>query len=175
MPIPDGYEKLAIVGIVDKGEYSGDATYKKYNFVYYQGSTYLTLKDNPTGPPADDGDNWRYLARGTATKEDVVTALGYTPDAQPQKKEVTLLPAQWTGESFPYLYTIPLPDTTATQRIYATAAPGLTEPQINAFAEACITGKEQTDGQIVLQAVHKPSVELPIVIEIGGVVADVEG
>ena len=108
------------------------------------------------------------------TKDSIAEALGFTP-VQTAKMDYTLDPDQWSGEAFPYTYTIPLPDTTATQRIYATAAPGLTEAQINAFAEACITGKEQTDGQIVLQAVHKPTVELPIVIEIGGVVADVEG
>ena len=34
------------------------------NGVYYKGSTYVALRDNPTGPPAADGANWQYLAKG---------------------------------------------------------------------------------------------------------------
>lgn len=64
MPIPEGYEKLAVIGIVNKGEYSEDGEYKQYNYVYYQGSTYLALRDNPEVPPTNNKTDWQYLAQG---------------------------------------------------------------------------------------------------------------
>lgn len=62
--IPEGYEKLAVIGIAWKDEYVQDTAYKTMNGVYYQGSTYVALRDNPTGPPVADGANWQYLAKG---------------------------------------------------------------------------------------------------------------
>ena len=64
MSIPTGYEKLAVIGIAWKGEYTQGTAYKTMNGVYYKGSTYVALRDNPTGPPAADGANWQYLAKG---------------------------------------------------------------------------------------------------------------
>ena len=64
MAIPEGYEKLAVVGIAWKDEYTTGTVYKTMNGVYYQGSTYVALRDNPTGPPVADGANWQYLAKG---------------------------------------------------------------------------------------------------------------
>ena len=64
MSIPTGYEKLAVIGIAWKGEYAQGTAYKTMNGVYYKGSTYVALRDNPTGPPAADGANWQYLAKG---------------------------------------------------------------------------------------------------------------
>ena len=64
MSIPTGYEKLAVIGIAWKGEYAQGTSYKTMNGVYYKGSTYVALRDNPTGPPAADGANWQYLAKG---------------------------------------------------------------------------------------------------------------
>lgn len=64
MAIPTGYEKLAVIGIAWKGEYAQSTAYKTMNGVYYKGSTYVALRDNPTGPPAADGANWQYLAKG---------------------------------------------------------------------------------------------------------------
>lgn len=37
---------LGTVGIADRGNYSASATYVKGNFVYYDGSSWLALKDN---------------------------------------------------------------------------------------------------------------------------------
>lgn len=64
MSIPTGYEKLAVIGIAWKGEYTQGTAYKTMNGVYYKGSTYVALRDNPTGPPAADGANWQYLSKG---------------------------------------------------------------------------------------------------------------
>ena len=64
MSIPTGYERLAVIGIAWKDEYNPGTAYKTMNGVYYKGSTYVALRDNPTGPPAADGANWQYLAKG---------------------------------------------------------------------------------------------------------------
>lgn len=62
--IPEGYEKLAVIGIAYKGAYDPNATYGILNAVFHEGSTYVSLKDSPVGPPAADGANWQYLAKG---------------------------------------------------------------------------------------------------------------
>lgn len=59
---------LGVVGIADKGVYSATATYKKMNFVLYNGSTWLALNDNLTGVTPEEGANWKYLARGWAAE-----------------------------------------------------------------------------------------------------------
>lgn len=64
MAVPEGATKLGTVGIAYKGVYDELATYKYANAVYYNGSTYIALIDNPAGFPSNDGVNWRYLAQG---------------------------------------------------------------------------------------------------------------
>ena len=64
MAVPEGATKLGTVGIAYKGVYDELATYKYANAVYYNGSTYIALIDNPAGFPRNDGVNWRYLAQG---------------------------------------------------------------------------------------------------------------
>ena len=64
MAAPEGYTKLGNVGYADKGVYSVDATYNKYNAVYYEGSTYVALKDNLHGVTPSNGADWRYMAKG---------------------------------------------------------------------------------------------------------------
>lgn len=67
---------LGTVGIADRGNYSASATYVKGNFVYYDGSSWLALKDNLTGVTPEEGDNWKYLARGYAAELlSMITAL----------------------------------------------------------------------------------------------------
>ena len=102
------------------------------------------------------------------TAEDVTTALGYTPDVQPQHIKKTLDPAEWTNDVAPYLYTIDIPELTANQIVLVHNDMDVSEDAIKAFSDACITGQSQTDGQIVLKALSKPEAELSIVIEIGG-------
>ena len=56
---------LGKVGIVDKGNYSASATYNSGDFVIYNGSTFLAIKDGVKGiAPSDDKTNWKYLAKG---------------------------------------------------------------------------------------------------------------
>ena len=55
---------LGTVGIADKGIYNASTTYVTGNFVLYEGSTWLALKDNLTGVTPEEGENWKYLARG---------------------------------------------------------------------------------------------------------------
>ena len=64
MAVPENATKLGTVGIAYKGVYDELATYKYANAVYYNGSTYIALIDNPAGFPSNDGVNWRYLAQG---------------------------------------------------------------------------------------------------------------
>lgn len=64
MPVPEGYTPLGNVGIAYKGDYESEVQYKYMNAVYYEGSTYVALKDSPTCLPADDGENWKFLAKG---------------------------------------------------------------------------------------------------------------
>lgn len=64
MAIPEGYEKLAVIGIAYKGDYVEGAAYHRLNAVYYDGSTYVAIRDAPVGPPTADGVNWQYLAKG---------------------------------------------------------------------------------------------------------------
>lgn len=64
MAIPEGYQFLAKLGIVYKGDYDESATYNQYDSVYYNGSTYIALVDSPAGPPSADGTKWQYMAKG---------------------------------------------------------------------------------------------------------------
>lgn len=74
--IPEGYEKLAVIGIAYKEAYDPNAAYGVLNAVFHEGSTYVALKDNPAGPPVADGANWQYLARGFV--EGVLNAINAT-------------------------------------------------------------------------------------------------
>lgn len=55
---------LGKVGIVDKGNYSSEETYNSGDFIFYEGSTWLALKDGLIGIEPVEGENWKYLARG---------------------------------------------------------------------------------------------------------------
>lgn len=66
MQIPEGYKKLATVGMADKGNYSESEIYYYLNTVFYNGSTYAALKDNPEGAPSNDGENWKLVAQGAS-------------------------------------------------------------------------------------------------------------
>lgn len=65
MAIPEGYKALAKIGFAYKGEYTSGTNYNQLDAVYYLGSTYVALIDNPVGVPNNDGVNWRYLAQGS--------------------------------------------------------------------------------------------------------------
>lgn len=80
MAIPEGYTPLAKIGINYKGNYADGATYSQLDAVFYAGSTYLVLIDNPVGVPNNDGQNWRYLAQGAG--EEINKLLGTTDISQ---------------------------------------------------------------------------------------------
>lgn len=88
-----------------------------------------------------------------------------------RKVETTIQPTEWTGSASPYTATITVPNLTATQLVFVHNAMNLTAAQITAFADAGITAGTQTAGQITLKAVNKPTVALPVVIEMGGDIA----
>lgn len=70
MPAPEGYDKLSVIGYSHKGEYNPGTTYNKYNNVYYNGNTYVALKDGLIGvEPSDDRENWMIMARGFAAED----------------------------------------------------------------------------------------------------------
>ncbi len=92
MAAPEGYTKLGNVGYADKGVYSADATYNKYNTVYHEGSTYVALKDNLHGVTPADGANWRYMAKGfTEASADAITVIDTAGIIDGTKNKKTIL------------------------------------------------------------------------------------
>ena len=92
MAAPEGYTKLGNVGYADKGVYSADATYNKYNAVYHEGSTYVALKDNLHGVTPADGVNWRYMAKGfTEASADAITVIDTSGIIDGTKNKKTIL------------------------------------------------------------------------------------
>ena len=92
MAAPEGYTKLGNVGYADKGVYSADATYNKYNVVYYEGSTYVALKDNLHGVTPANGENWRYMAKGfNEASADGITVIDTSGIINGTKKKKTIL------------------------------------------------------------------------------------
>jgi hypothetical protein len=66
MAVPEGYTEVGLIGLVNKGNYDPLTEYSKYNFVYYQGSTYLYINELPQSgvTPSDDRVTWQYMSRG---------------------------------------------------------------------------------------------------------------
>lgn len=92
MAAPEGYTKLGNVGYADKGVYSADATYNKYNVVYHEGSTYVALKDNLHGVTPANGENWRYMAKGfNETSADGITVIDTSGIIDGTKNKKTIL------------------------------------------------------------------------------------
>ena len=68
MAAPEGYTELGRIGFVDKGNYASGTTYRTGDVVYYNGSTWVALKDNLKGVTPAAGANWKYMARGFAAE-----------------------------------------------------------------------------------------------------------
>ena len=65
MAAPSGYTALGVVGYTFKGTYSSTATYNRFNTVYYNGSTFVCIKDSTINQtPEDDGVYWHMMAKG---------------------------------------------------------------------------------------------------------------
>lgn len=92
MAVPEGYTKLGIVGYSDKGTYNASVTYNKYNTVYYNGSTYIALKDNLRGVTPADGVNWKYMAKGfNEASADGITVMDTSGIIDGTKNKKTIL------------------------------------------------------------------------------------
>ncbi len=76
---------LGKVGLANRGVYSASAQYTALDFVAYNGSTYVALKNVTGVTPSDDGTNWQAMALGTsmslANRLDVTTAGQVALDA----------------------------------------------------------------------------------------------
>lgn len=68
MAVPEGYTELGRIGFVDRGTYASGTTYRIGDVVYYNGSTWVALKDNLKGVTPVTGANWKYMARGFAAE-----------------------------------------------------------------------------------------------------------
>lgn len=62
--IPEGFSRVGVIGTYwHSKEWNEEEVYYLWNAVPYQGSSYLALKDNPIGPPTNDGENWIIIAK----------------------------------------------------------------------------------------------------------------
>lgn len=87
---------------------------------------------------------------------------------RPTQTAVTLSAASWVGTSAPYTYTISSVTCTATQIVSVYGAMGLTTEQVKAMAKSMITGSSQAVNSIVLEAQSLPTIDLPVIVEVGG-------
>ena len=97
MAVPEGYTEVGLIGLVNKGNYDPLTEYSKYNFVYYQGSTYLYINELPQSgvTPSDDGVTWQYMSRGmimdntpTQGSQNAVTSGGIYDSERALKTEI---------------------------------------------------------------------------------------
>lgn len=87
---------------------------------------------------------------------------------RPTQTAVTLAAASWVGTAAPYTYTISSVTCTATQIVSVYAAMGLTTEQVKAMAKVMITASSQSANSIVLEAQSLPTIDLPVIVEVGG-------
>jgi hypothetical protein len=80
--------------------------------------------------------------------------------------ETTLTASNWTGTTSPYLYTLTV-SCTATQEVDVYPATGESVELHKSVSASKISAYSQSENTIVLQAINKPTVDIPIVIEIG--------
>lgn len=97
MAVPENYRRLGNVGTAYKGEYDPKKQYKYRNEVYYEGSTYIALKDNPEGPPVHDGVNWNYSSMG-ASGGAVDSVNGKTGKVELSAEDVKAIPDTEKGK-----------------------------------------------------------------------------
>lgn len=105
---------------------------------------------------------------GGMTSGNVTTALGFTPEHQFKAHQTTLLQTGWQNNDFPYTYTIEVEGLTANQLVIVDSGGGLDKAQMEGYVDAIIDKQSQEDGKVILQAVNKPQVDLPVVLLIGG-------
>lgn len=76
----ESWQPLGKVGLFPKGEYSPDEVYERLDFVYYNGSSWLALRDVPDGEPSETNPDWKILALGFPEVEN--TVLGVKGEAE---------------------------------------------------------------------------------------------
>ena len=78
----DTWQTLGVIGLRDRGEYDPDVSepYRYFDFVYYEGSSWLAVVDNPVDPPSDVNSDWKPLAKGFSDAE--LQVLGVKGDAE---------------------------------------------------------------------------------------------
>lgn len=93
---------LGKVGLRNRGSYQSSASYTRMDFVLYNGSTYVALKDISGVTPANDGVNWQFLAQGlsvTLQNNLLTTEEGlYALDAAQGPKILNSLPKLITDD-----------------------------------------------------------------------------
>lgn len=60
--IPEGFKTLAKLAPIWKGDYDLKEFYLLLDIVFYEGSSFIAIKDYPEGPPKHDKKNWLMVA-----------------------------------------------------------------------------------------------------------------
>jgi hypothetical protein len=107
-------------------------------------------------------------AKAAETEVTAVTQSLSSKAPRPTQTAVTLSAASWVGTAAPYTYTISSVTCTATQIVSVYGAMGLTTEQVKAMAKSMITGSSQAVNSIVLEAQSLPTIDLPVIVEVGG-------
>lgn len=89
-----------------------------------------------------------------------------------QKYDTTLETNSWQNDVAPYTYEIPVTGLSATQLVIVNSGGNLTKEQLEAYAEAVVDKYDQQAGKVILQALNKPQIPLPVTLLIGGEVGD---
>lgn len=90
--IPQGFTKVATIGLKWCFEYNPDTTYHLLNCVYVpeEGRSYVALKDNPSFPPTHDGVNWCLISDRGRDGEGGVTGIKGEAEKLFRKGNVTI-------------------------------------------------------------------------------------
>nr|DAN97693.1 MAG TPA: tail fiber protein [Caudoviricetes sp.] len=173
---------LGQVVVMPKGKYDPIMQYNALDMIEHKGSSYIAKQTTVGNEPSETSEYWQLSSRGIeglannlTTKESGKYALDASMGELLERKKadrttqhpVILLATNWTGESAPYTYTIELEEITADNTITLVPAEDITAEQYTALQSAQIEDAEQTAGTIILQAQHKPAIDIPILVLIG--------
>lgn len=78
----DEFQFVGLVGFRERGAYDSLESYRKFDFVTYEGSTWLARLDDPDKRPGTDTEQWACMALGYPIEELLVT--GVKGDAEPE-------------------------------------------------------------------------------------------
>lgn len=130
----------------------------------------VTLKFKlPKGDKGDNGTTPQLKDTTGESESDAMSQKAVTEAVTWTVVDATLSTSGWTGENSPYTQDVTVTGLTADEIVYVTYKAKITADQIDAFASSCITADSQSAGSIKLQALRKPTIDLPIVIMYGGI------